>query len=387
MTTTRPEHREPTISDDEIESVVAAGRSLAGELHSVRSAGDIAFTWDYDRSRDALSRLYEKAKSSQWNGSTDLPWHLEVDQERLARAMADTPATQRFKEAAARHGSEVARWDDAQWLRFEVENQNGMLSQFLHGEQGALLCTGKLVEQVPWIDAKYYAATQVMDEARHVEVFAKYLDEKLSGHYPLNTHLGMLLEDIIEDSRWDMTYLGMQIMVEGLALAAFGFIHSMTEEPLLKKMLRYVMSDEARHVAFGVLSLKEYYEGLSDAELQIMAQEAGHDLEFFGRILDYAKENGRRIVLNMRMFEEMFNCQAGEEGLSALYELYPDSALWGDARVWLAALESEDESAIAYLNEVGTRPELLEGVPFERYVSESGLDESILEALGVEAAE
>ena len=138
----------------------------------------------------------------------------------------------------------------------------------MHGEQGALVCTAKIVETVPWIDAKYYAATQVMDEARHVEVFAKYLDTKLSGHYPINAHLRMLLDDIIEDSRWDMTYLGMQIMVEGLALAAFGFMHQMTTEPLLKQLLRYVMSDEARHVAFGVLSLKEYYGELSDAEMR-----------------------------------------------------------------------------------------------------------------------
>ena len=106
-----------------------------------------------------------------------------------------------------------------------------------------------------------------MDEARHVEVFAKYLDTKLTGHYPINAHLKMLLDDIVNDSRWDMTYLGMQIMVEGLALAAFGFMHMMTTEPLLKQLLRYVMSDEARHVAFGVLSLKEYYEGLTDAEM------------------------------------------------------------------------------------------------------------------------
>jgi hypothetical protein len=125
----------------------------------------------------------------------------------------------------------------------------------------------KIVETVPWIDAKYYASTQVMDEARHVEVFAKYLDTKLNGHYPLNAHLGMLLDDILGDSRWDMTYLGMQIMVEGLALAAFGFMHQLTTEPLLKQLLRYVMSDEARHVAFGVLSLKEFYDGLTDAEL------------------------------------------------------------------------------------------------------------------------
>jgi hypothetical protein len=272
MTTTEP--TDPgtvsagAVSDADVEAIIAAGRSLAGEVHAVTSAGNIAFTWDYERTRTPLSKLYEKAKTSQWNGSTDLPWHLDVDQERLAAAMADSPAAARFREAAERHGSEVARWDEAQWLAFEVENQNGMLSQFLHGEQGALLCTSKLVEQVPWIDAKYYAATQVMDEARHVEVFARYLDEKLSGHHPINPHLGRLLDAILTDDRWDITYLGMQVMVEGLALAAFGFIHTITPEPLLKQLLRYVMSDEARHVAFGVLSLQELYAGMDAAEIR-----------------------------------------------------------------------------------------------------------------------
>jgi hypothetical protein len=142
------------------------------------------------------------------------------------------------------------------------------LSQFLHGEQGALLCTAKIVETVPWVDAKYYAATQVMDEARHVEVFGRYLDTKLEGHYPINAHLGLLLDDIVSDTRWDLTYLGMQIMVEGLALAAFGMLYQLTTEPLLKKLLRYVMSDEARHVAFGVLSLKECYDQMTLAELR-----------------------------------------------------------------------------------------------------------------------
>ena len=165
-------------------------------------------------------------------------------------------------------GTPLEKWGDKEWIDLGVESQNWTLSQFLHGEQGALICTAKIVESVPWIDAKYYASTQVMDEARHVEVFAKYLDEKLSGHYPVNAHLRMLLDDIIADSRWDMTYLGMQIMIEGLALAAFGFMHSMTPDPLLKQLLRYVMADEARHVAFGVLSLQEYYADLSAAELR-----------------------------------------------------------------------------------------------------------------------
>ena len=184
----------------------------------------------------------------------------------IANAEAN-PAQTQWDEAALA-GTVLEKWDEKRFLQFGIENQNWLLSQFMHGEQGALLCTAKIVETVPWIDAKYYAATQVMDEARHVEVFSRYLDEKLSGHYPMNAHLGLLLDDIVADSRWDMTYLGMQIMVEGLALAAFGFIHVMTTEPLLKKLLRYVMADEARHVAFGVLSLQEYYKELSAAELR-----------------------------------------------------------------------------------------------------------------------
>ncbi len=165
-------------------------------------------------------------------------------------------------------GSPVEKWGDQEWLEFGIQSQNWTLSQFLHGEQGALLCTAKIVETVPWYDAKLYASTQVVDEARHVEVFAKYLDTKLTGHYPINAHLRMLLDDIVNDSRWDMTYLGMQIMVEGLALAAFGFMHQMTTEPLLKQLLRYVMSDEARHVAFGVLSLQEVYAGMDAKEIR-----------------------------------------------------------------------------------------------------------------------
>ncbi len=237
------------------------------ERHAVHSVYDTIFTWDYEKGqRPKLEKLYEKAKKTQWNGQTDLPWETEVDQEQLV--VANAVANGGFSDGIDVSGTSLERWGDKEWIQFGVESQNWTLSQFMHGEQGALVCTAKIVESVPWIDAKYYAATQVMDEARHVEVFAKYLDDKLSGHYPINAHLRLLLDDIIADSRWDMTYLGMQIMVEGLALAAFGFMHQMTTEPLLKQLLRYVMSDEARHVAFGVLSLQEYYQQLSSAEIR-----------------------------------------------------------------------------------------------------------------------
>jgi len=234
----------------------------------VKNNADSIFTWDYERSRVPLMKLYEKAKTSMWNGETDLDWSIEVDNEKLARENPLTPTVEGIAELGIDlSGTVLAKWNNDDWVKFEIERINWSLSQFMHGEQGALVCTAKIVETVPWIDAKYYAATQVMDEARHVEVFAKYLDTKLDGHYAINHHLKMLLDDIVEDSRWDMTYLGMQIMVEGLALAAFGMAHQTTGDPLLKQLLRYVMSDEARHVAFGVLTLKEYYEGLTSAEL------------------------------------------------------------------------------------------------------------------------
>jgi hypothetical protein len=237
------------------------------EAHSTPARGDAIFTWDYARTRAGLGKLYEKAKKSQWNGTTDLDWSIDVDPERVAVEMSGSLAHLQARLAAI-DGSPVRTWSAREWQAFQLEGFNWRMSNFLHGEQGALVCTAKIVETTPWIDAKYYAATQVMDEARHVEVFARYLDTKLEGHYPVSSALQLLIDDIIGDPRWDMTYMGMQIMVEGLALAAFGFMHAVTQEPLLKKLLRYVMSDEARHVAFGVLSLQEYYAGLGAAEIR-----------------------------------------------------------------------------------------------------------------------
>jgi hypothetical protein len=236
-------------------------------IHAVAADFDTIFTWDYERSRASLVKLYEKAKTSQWNATTELDWSIDVDPEKVGRELG-AGGTVRFQTLQEADESPVKHFGEKEWSQIAVELQNSMLSQFMHGEQGALLCTARIVETVPWIDAKYYAATQVMDEARHVEVFARYLDEKLGRQYGINDNLKGILDDILSDPRWDIAYLGMQIMVEGLALAAFGMMHQVTTEPLLKKLLRYVMSDEARHVAFGVLSLQEFYKELSDAEMR-----------------------------------------------------------------------------------------------------------------------
>ncbi|MEZ5410867.1 MAG: ferritin-like domain-containing protein [Acidimicrobiales bacterium] len=234
------------LSDEHLDllSVTNADRSAA--IRRVENNADTIFTWDYNKgARPALTKLYEKAKHSQWNGETDLDWSIDVDQEALVR-QAGIPNRELLAQLGVDiTGTSFERWGEREWLNLEIETSNWVLSQFLHGEQGALVCTAKIVETVPWIDAKFYAATQVMDEARHVEVFARYLDTKLSGWYPVNTHLQALLDDIINDHRWDMTYLGMQVMVEGLALAAFGNMANQTYDPLLRQLLRYVMSDEA----------------------------------------------------------------------------------------------------------------------------------------------
>ena len=252
---------------NDIEAILAITNTDVDEVeHIVKNNADSIFTWDYSLTRPPLRKLYEKAKTGQWNGTTDLDWSIGVDPEKTVAEDAALIGSGMDRNMYA--DTKIGIWGDKEWLEFGVEGRRWQLSQFLHGEQGALICTAKIVETVPWYDAKLYAATQVVDEARHVEVFARYLDEKLGGGYQVNTHLRLLLDDIIQDSRWDMTYLGMQIMVEGLALAAFGFLHATTNEPLLKKLLRYVMSDEARHVAFGVLSLQEVYSEMSDAEMK-----------------------------------------------------------------------------------------------------------------------
>ena len=255
---------------NDVEAIMSlTNRDSTAELLAVQSNFDSIFTWQYQKgTRPQLNKLYEKAKGSQWDAEKDLDWSIEVDEEKVAADLAvAAPGDSWIRQRAEEEGL-FKGWSDKEWLKLGIEGQNWRLSQFMHGEQGALICTARITETVPWYDAKLYAATQVVDEARHVEVFAKYLETKLSGYYPINAHLELLLKDIISDPRWDMTYLGMQVMVEGLALAAFGFMHMLTTEPLLKNLLRYVMSDEARHVAFGVLSLKEAYEGMSQAELQ-----------------------------------------------------------------------------------------------------------------------
>jgi hypothetical protein len=228
------------------------------ELESILTSFDTSYVWNYGSVKEGLRDLYERAKREQWNGTTQLAWDTEVDPEGEIIPQAVNPLTgfDSFEKLDAR---ERARLRHAQ-----VALQ---LSQFLHGEQGALIVASQLVGGVPWIDAKFYAGTQTMDEARHVEVFSRYVREKLEWEWPINASLKQLLDATIQDSRWDFKYLGMQVLIEGLAMAAFGNLFQICQEPLLKELLKYVMRDESRHVAFGVLSLRDYYRDMPAREL------------------------------------------------------------------------------------------------------------------------
>ncbi len=222
--------------------------------------GASRFTWEYDDGRDRLLALYQKGKDKQWDQVHRIDWDLEVDPSDVLGLPVET----------------ISIYGTDQWKRFEGDQKAQdelsqhltawQFSQFLHGEQGAMICSAKIVESVPDLDAKFYAATQTMDEARHAETYARFLQEKVGLLYPINEHLKALLDDTLSDSRWDMPYLGMQVLIEGLALAAFGLLRDMTDKPLPKQILAYVMQDEARHVAFGRLALRDYYAGLSSKE-------------------------------------------------------------------------------------------------------------------------
>jgi hypothetical protein len=224
----------------------------------VRAAGAARFSWEYDDGRDRLLSLYQKGKDKQWDSVKRIDWDTEVDPYNVLGVPDETLAI---------YGSKYwDRMNESERKDLRRHAASWQFSQFLHGEQGALVCASRIVESVPDLDSKFYGATQVMDEARHVEVYGKFLQEKVGLVYPINNQLQKLLEETLTDSRWDMPYLGMQVLIEGLALAAFGLLRDVTTKPLPKQILAYVMQDEARHVAFGRLALRDYYKEISEAE-------------------------------------------------------------------------------------------------------------------------
>ncbi|MFP6706323.1 MAG: ferritin-like domain-containing protein [Alphaproteobacteria bacterium] len=225
----------------------------------VDSQNDVTFVWEYEDGSDDLLKLYDKGKQQQWDAQERIDWSLNLDPENpmeLPDELIRIYGSPMWDKMTAKERSNLRRHSQA-W----------QISQFLHGEQGALMVAARIVETVPDINAKFYVATQVMDEARHVEAYSRLLHDKFEIAYPITLPLASLLEGVLHDRRWDVNYLGMQVLIEGLALAAFHGLRDMSKNPLSASVNAYVMQDEARHVAFGRLALREYYPQLSAPEI------------------------------------------------------------------------------------------------------------------------
>jgi hypothetical protein len=214
--------------------------------------------FDYETHMKALKDLYEVAKKEQWNAATDVPWHLETD-----------PAT--VGNLTGRDQDPLEQLDFIQALskdrKVELDKRRSawLLSQFLHGEQGAMLCAAQLVEAVPDMDGKLYASTQVIDEARHVEVFSKYIN-RLDRVYPIMPNLKTLLNAVLMADLWQMKCVGMQVIAEGLAMGSFKMVRQSTGDEVLSRIVELTAQDEARHVSYGLIYMQDELPRMADAD-------------------------------------------------------------------------------------------------------------------------
>ncbi|MDX3535549.1 ferritin-like domain-containing protein [Streptomyces sp. MB09-01] len=225
----------------------------------VETAVSAVLNWDYDARTTRLSQLYESAKLAQWNASTDIDWSLPVGfGSPLPEGSAYALGT--FRSSPLAHRGK-AGWDAFRW-----EVQAWMVSQFLHGEQAALVSCARLAEVLPEVEAKLCAISQAGDEARHVEAFARYVREHVPDPYPVTEALRALFQDALVAREWEFTALAIQCLVEPVALAGFRLAEATFHDALIKQIVVRVARDEARHVSFGVLLLKDVLPELSDAE-------------------------------------------------------------------------------------------------------------------------
>jgi len=230
---------------------------------SVENTCPTVWRFDYESNDPELENLYELAKTNQWNAARDIDWDQSIrgDSDILSRQENVLGRSKFFQGLSKQQQHEL------------MANQAAFtLSQFLHGEQGALLCCGELVDNVPDVEGKLYAATQVMDEARHVEVFHRYLT-KLDKAYPITDGLKNVLDAILTARTWQQKCVGMQVMVESIAMGSFKNMLVTAEDKLLKDIVTLTARDEARHVSFGIISLQQ--------EIPNMPEEERAELEDF----------------------------------------------------------------------------------------------------------
>lgn len=288
---------------------------------SVSTALDAVYNWSYEPELDRIRGLYANALERQWIGMRDLDWDRGIDRDAFTRgfSIGGFPITK------TRFWASLPA--DTRW---EVARRSAafMLSNFLHGEQAALMVAGQLVSAVPHTDGKFYAATQTLDEARHVEVFAAYLRE-LDEVYEISPSLRTLLDRVLAASDWKMKAVGMQVVTEGLALYSFRDMRNQTEEPLLEKLLTYVSRDEARHTGYGIHYLRQVVPTLDEAEVR--------DLE------DFAFEASRLLI----------DSRAGTTMRDSVLALWKDAGI--DPADFIAAIASERDVVAQEVGRTGGR--------------------------------
>ncbi|MGE4606907.1 MAG: ferritin-like domain-containing protein, partial [Myxococcota bacterium] len=279
---------------------------------STQTAIDAVYNWNYEPEIDQLRTLYANALDRQWIAVRDLDWERGVDRDAFARSfsLAGFPIqrTQFWKNLDP----------DLQW-QISRRTAAFMLSNFLHGEQGALMAASQMVTAVPHMDAKFYAATQTIDEARHVEVFAAFI-RQLDEVHPIMPSLKSLLDRTLATDCWMAKAVGMQIVVEGLALYVFRDMRNTTEEPLLEQLLTLVSRDEARHTAFGIKYLSHVVGDLCDAERE--------------RLEDFAFEAARLLV----------DSRTGGSMRQSALQIWSDAGL--DPQTVFAELRKERENLV-----------------------------------------
>jgi hypothetical protein len=212
-----------------------------------KSPMEICWEFSYEMNNEKLKKLYSKAKRLQWDAEQDIDWSLPIDPSRPlideeSFGLSQLPFVQRMSKS------------QQEALRAHVTAYQ--LSQFMHGEQGALMTAAALTHAVPDYEGKLYAATQTMDEARHVEVYERYI-RKLAIVYPMSKGLKEIIDVTLKADRWVKIAIGMNMVVEGLALGAFQNMRRSTTCKLLRTITEGVLRDEARHVAFGNVYVAE----------------------------------------------------------------------------------------------------------------------------------
>ncbi len=231
---------------------------MAVESHPVSARHDTLFEHAYPVESPDLRSLYEKAKRDQWNVSRDIDWTqpYDVEQGVLADEMLDIYGTPFWDRLTPAERGDLNR-------RFA----NWRLGVLLYGEHGAMLLCSQLVECVSGTDAKFFQATQVVDEARHNEVLNRYVTERLGGlRYPLPDFERELFDTLLSDSRWTVKTIGLQLVAETFAVALFRMLAETSKDPLLRQICKYILQDESRHMGFGMLSLPDVIRELTDAE-------------------------------------------------------------------------------------------------------------------------